>query len=468
MSKVRNKVMQRERLGSRLGFILLSAGCAIGIGNVWKFPWMVGEYGGGVFVLLYAIFLVILGIPVMTMEFAMGRAAQKSPIEIHRSLEPKGTKWHHYGWGMFAGLVVLMMFYTTVAGWMIKYFVSTASGQLTGVSDEIATGKFSEMLANPSEMMIFTFIVIIAGFVICSFSLQKGLERVTKFLMIALLAIMMGLAIYSVTLSGAGEGLKFYLYPDFSKINTPSKFIRVASGAMQQSFFTLSLGSGAMAIFGSYIGKERSLLGESINIAILDTFVAVTSGFIIFPACFTFDVEVNNGPALIFVTLPKVFNSIPQPFGQIVGSFFFVFLFFAAFTTVISVFQAIIACCQDKFGWEKKKTCLICCVAMMVLSLPCVFGFKYVNFDFLGSSRTVLDIEDFVVSNLLLPLGSVMIVLFCTMKKYGWGFDSFVNEANSGKGVKIAKWMKPYFIYVLPIVVVAVFVLSMLSFFGIM
>lgn len=460
--------MQREKLGSRLGFILLSAGCAIGIGNVWKFPWMVGEYGGGVFVLLYTIFLVILGIPVMTMEFAMGRAAQRSPIEIYRRLEPKGTKWHHYGWFMLAGLTVLMMFYTTVAGWMIKYFISTASGQFVGLTDADISGKFSEMLGAPNQMMLFTFAVIIAGFLICSFSLQKGLERVSKFLMIALLAIMIGLAVYSLTLSGAAEGLRFYLYPDFSKINTPSKFIRVASGAMQQSFFTLSLGSGAMAIFGSYIGKDRSLLGESINIAVLDTFVAITSGFIIFPACFTFDVEVNNGPALIFITLPKVFNNIPQPFGRIVGSFFFLFLFFAAFTTVISVFQAIIACCQEKFNLSKKKTCLICCVAMMVLSLPCVFGFKYVNFDFLGESRTVLDIEDFIVSNLLLPMGAVVIVIFCTAKRYGWGFDKFKKEANSGKGIRIARWMRPYFIYVLPVIVIAVFVLSMLSFFKVM
>lgn len=460
--------MQREKLGSRLGFILLSAGCAIGIGNVWKFPWMVGEYGGGVFVLLYAIFLVILGIPVMTMEFAIGRAAQRSPIDVYKVLEPKGTKWHGYGWCMLAGLVALMMFYTSVAGWMVKYFISTASGQLVGLSDAEVSGKFSEMLGNPTNMMIFTFVVIIAGFLICSFSLQKGLERVSKILMIALLAIMIGLAAYSVTLAGAKEGLKFYLYPDFSKINTPSKFIHVASGAMQQSFFTLSLGSGAMAIFGSYIGKERSLLGESVNIAILDTFVAITSGFIIFPACFTFDVEVNNGPALIFITLPKVFNSMPQPFGRIVGSFFFVFLFFAAFTTVISVFQAIIACCQEKFNWSKKKTCLICCAAMMVLSLPCVFGFKYVNFDFLGESRTVLDIEDFIVSNVLLPLGSIIIVLFCTVKRYGWGFKNFRDESNTGKGLKITKWMEPYIRYVLPIVVIAVFVLSMLSFFKIM
>lgn len=459
--------MQRERLGSRLGFILLSAGCAIGIGNVWKFPWMVGQYGGGAFVLFYAIFLIILGVPVMTMEFALGRASQKSPIDLYKPIEPKGSKWHVHGNAMLAGLILLMMFYTSVAGWMIKYFISTATGQLSGISDTAVNEKFNGMLGNPIEMMVFTFVIIILGFLVCSFSLQKGLERVSKFLMIALLVIMIGLAVYSMFLPGAGKGLKFYLVPDLSKMDTPSELINVISGAMQQAFFTLSLGIGSMAIFGSYIGKERSLLGESVNIAVLDTFVAVTSGLIIFPACFAFDVPVNNGPALIFMTLPRVFNNIPQPFGQIVGSFFFLFLFFAAFTTVIAVFQAIVACIMDKFGWSKKKTCIIGCIAMMLLSLPCIFGFKYVNFDFLGESKTVLDIEDFLVSNLLLPIGAIVIVLFCTVKRYGWGFDNFRNEANAGKGLKIAKWMRPYFVYVLPVVVIAVFALSLLSFFKI-
>lgn len=458
--------MQRERLGSRLGFILLSAGCAIGIGNVWKFPWMVGEYGGGAFVLLYALFLIILGVPVMTMEFAMGRAAQKSPIDLYKPLEPKGTKWHYYGWAMLAGITLLMMFYTSVAGWMVKYFISAVSGEFVKMSDAQIDANFMDMLANPFEMIIFTFGVIIAGFLVCSFSLQNGLERISKYLMIALLAIMVGLAIYSVFFLDGREGIKFYLVPDLTKMDTLSEFVRVASGAMQQAFFTLSLGIGSMAIFGSYIGKERSLLGESVNVAILDTFVAITSGLIIFPACFAYDVEVTNGPALIFMTLPRVFKNIPEPFGQIVGSFFFLFLFFAAFTTVIAVFQAIIACCQEKFGWGKKKTCFICCIAMMVLSLPCVFGFLG-SFDFLGKTWQVLDIEDFIVSNILLPVGAILVVLFCTLKRYGWGFENFREEANMGKGLKIAKWMKPYFLFVLPVVVVAVFVLSMLSFFKI-
>ncbi|MBE6781868.1 MAG: sodium-dependent transporter [Ruminococcaceae bacterium] len=458
--------MQREKLGSRLGFILLSAGCAIGIGNVWKFPWMVGEYGGGAFVLLYALFLIVMGVPVMTMEFALGRASRKSPIDLYRPIEPKGTKWHLHGYGMFAGLIILMMFYTSVAGWMLKYFLLMVSGKFVGISDTAVNETFLSMLSSPFEMICFTFLVIIAGFLVCSFSLQKGLERVSKYMMIVLLVIMVALAVYSIFLPGGKEGIKFYLVPDLTKMDTVSEFGRVASGAMQQAFFTLSLGIGSMAIFGSYFGKERSLFGESVNIAILDTFVAITSGLIIFPACFAFGVEVDNGPALIFMTLPRVFNNIAQPFGQIVGSLFFIFLFFAAFTTVIAVFQAIVACCQEKFLWSKKKTCFICCISMMALSLPCVFGFL-TSFDFLGKSWQVLDIEDFIVSNLLIPIGSIIIVLFCTIKRHGWGFENFRNEANTGKGLKIAKWMKPYFLYVLPIIVVAVFVLSLLSFFKI-
>ncbi len=458
--------MSREKLGSRLGFILLSAGCAIGIGNVWKFPWMAGEYGGGAFVLLYFIFLIIMGLPVMTMEFALGRASQKSPIVLYKPLEPQGTKWHLHGYGMLAGLYLLMMFYTSVAGWMIKYFVSMVSGEFVGADARQIGDKFSQMLTNPTEMIIYTFIVIIAGFFVCSFSLQKGLERVSKFLMIALLIIMVGLAVNSIMLKGGEEGLRFYLIPDFTKLDTLPEFARVASGAMQQAFFTLSLGIGAMAIFGSYINKDRALLGESLNIAILDTFVAITSGLIIFPACFAFDIDVNNGPALIFITLPRVFNNIGQPLGQIIGAFFFIFLFFAAFTTIIAVFQAIIACCEDKFGWSKKKACVINCVLIMILSLPCIFGFLG-SFELFGKTMQVLDVEDFLVSNLLLPIGSLIIVLFCTIKRYGWGFDKFREEANMGKGLKVAGWMKIYFTYILPVIVVAVFVCSMLSFFKI-
>ena len=458
--------MQRETLGSRLGFILLSAGCAIGIGNVWKFPWMAGQYGGGAFVLLYVIFLVALGLPVLTMEFAMGRASRKSPIDLYRPLEPNGTKWHLHGYGMLAGLYLLMMFYTSVAGWMVKYFVSTIRGEFVGLDETAINGKFSDMLANSLEMTVYTFIIIVLGFLVCSFSLQGGIERVSKFMMLALLAIMVGLAINSITLDGAKDGLMFYLIPDFSKMDTLSEFARVASGAMQQAFFTLSLGIGSMAIFGSYINKDRALLGESLNVAALDTFVAVTSGLIIFPACFAFDIDVNSGPALIFITLPRVFNNIGEPFGQIIGTFFFLFLFFAAFTTVIAVFQAIIACTQEKFGWSKRKACFINCILMMVLSLPCIFGFLYA-FDFFGKKMQVLDMEDFLVSNILLPLGALIIVLFCTIKRYGWGFESFSEEANLGKGLKVKKWMKPYMVYVLPLIVIAVFVCSMLTFFGI-
>ena len=462
--------MQRERLGSRLGFILLSAGCAIGIGNVWKFPWMVGQYGGGAFVLLYLIFLAIMGVPVLAIEFAMGRAAQKSPIEIYKPLEPKGSKWHIHSYFMLGGLILLMMFYTSVAGWMIKYCVSTIKGDFVSLSDTAINQMFDEMLVNAPEMVIFTFIVIIAGFLICMFSLQKGLERISKFLMIALLIIMVGLAINSCFIKGGGEGLKFYLVPDLAKMDTLPEFAMVASGAMQQAFFTLSLGIGSMAVFGSYLGKERSLLGESINIAALDTFVAFTSGLIIFPACFAYNVtDLEAGPSLIFQTLPRVFNHMSQPFGQIVGGFFFVFLFFAAFTTVITVFQAIVSCLVDKFGWSKKKTCLIGCVGMMLLSLPCILGYSVIpTFNFFGKTMTVLDMEDFIVSNLLLPIGAIVIVLFCVIKRYGWGFDKFAAEANEGKGLKIMKWMRPYMVFVLPVIVVAVFVCSMLSFFGIL
>jgi NSS family neurotransmitter:Na+ symporter len=399
------------------------------------------------------------------MEFSMGRASRKSPIELYKPLEPKGTKWHLHGYGMLAGLYLLMMFYTSVAGWMVKYFVSTVRGEFVGLGETAINAKFSDMLANPLEMTIYTFIIIILGFLVCSFSLQGGLERVSKFMMIALLAIMVGLAVNSITLEGAKEGLMFYLIPDFSKMDTLPELARVASGAMQQAFFTLSLGIGSMAIFGSYINKDRALLGESLNVAVLDTFVAVTSGLIIFPACFAFDIDVNSGPALIFMTLPRVFNNIGQPFGQILGSFFFLFLFFAAFTTVIAVFQAIIACTQEKFGWSKKKSCLINCILMMVLSLPCIFGFLF-SFDLFGKQMQVLDIEDFLVSNNLLPLGAAVFLVFCTTR-YGWGWNNFLNEANEGKGMKFLQ-IKPYrfyLTYILPLVILILTVMAYIPLF---
>lgn len=452
--------MKREKLGSRLGFILLSAGCAIGIGNVWKFPYMVGQYGGGAFVLIYLFFLVILGIPVMTMEFSMGRASQKSPARLYQQLEPKGSKWHFHSYFAIAGNYLLMMFYTTVAGWMINYFVSTASGKFKGATPQEVEGLFSQMLGDPVSSVIYMAIVVVFGFFVCSFSLQKGLERITKVMMLMLLGIMVVLAINSIFTDGGQAGLKFYLLPDFNRM----KEIGVGNvivGAMNQAFFTLSLGIGAMAIFGSYINKERSLLGESVNVAVLDTLVAFCSGLIIFPACFSYNVEVTSGPSLIFITLPNIFNNMPL--GRLWGSLFFVFMSFAALSTVLAVFENIISCTMDLFGFSRKKASLINCLLMLVLSLPCALGYNVLSaFAPLGDGTTVLDLEDFIVSNILLPGGSLIFVLFC-VNRYGWGWDNFVNEANTGKGLKIKKWMRPYMTYVLPIIVAIILILGLVK-----
>lgn len=452
--------MKREKLGSRLGFILLSAGCAIGIGNVWKFPYMVGQYGGGAFVLIYLFFLVILGIPVMTMEFSMGRASQKSPARLYQQLEPKGSKWHFHSYFAIAGNYLLMMFYTTVAGWMINYFVSTASGKFKGATPQEVEGLFSQMLGDPVSSVIYMAIVVVFGFFVCSFSLQKGLERITKVMMLMLLGIMAVLAINSIFTDGGQAGLKFYLLPDFNRM----KEIGVGNvivGAMNQAFFTLSLGIGAMAIFGSYINKERSLLGESVNVAVLDTLVAFCSGLIIFPACFSYNVEVTSGPSLIFITLPNIFNNMPL--GRLWGSLFFVFMSFAALSTVLAVFENIISCTMDLFGFSRKKASLINCLLMLVLSLPCALGYNVLSvFAPLGDGTTVLDLEDFIVSNILLPGGSLIFVLFC-VNRYGWGWDNFVNEANTGKGMKIKKWMRPYMTYVLPIIVAIILILGLVK-----
>lgn len=451
--------MQRELLGSRLGFILISAGCAIGIGNVWKFPYMVGQYGGGAFVLCYLFFLIILGLPVMTMEFAMGRASRKSPVRLYQQLEPKGSKWHLHGYAAMAGNYLLMMFYTTVAGWMLHYFVDIASGAFRGLDAAGVEGKFGEMLADPVSMVGYMLVVVIAGFAICSLGLQNGLERVTKFMMLALLAIMVVLAVHSVFLSGGSEGLAFYLLPDLSRMSEIG-FGNVVVGAMNQAFFTLSLGIGAMAIFGSYIGRERALLGEAVNVAVLDTFVAFTSGLIIFPACFAFGVQPDSGPGLIFITLPNVFNQMAL--GRLWGSLFFVFMAFAALSTVLAVFENIISCTRDLTGWSRKKACAVNLVLMILLSLPCALGYNLLSgFQPLGAGSTVLDLEDFLVSNILLPLGSLIFVLFC-VSRYGWGWDKFVAEANHGKGLKVAAWMRPYMTYVLPVIVLVIFVLGLI------
>lgn len=454
--------MERERLGSRLGFILLSAGCAIGIGNVWKFPYMAGQYGGGAFVLLYLFFLVIMGIPVMAIEFSLGRASQKSPVRLYQQLEPRGSKWHLHGYAAMAGNYLLMMFYTTVAGWMIQYFVSTASGKFSGLNPEQVGQAFGEVCANPTTMMAYTILVVAVGFFVCSFSLQKGLERVTKYMMLALLAIMVLLAVHSFTMEGAAEGLTFYLKPDLEKMREVGVG-SVVMGAMNQAFFTLSLGIGAMAIFGSYLGKERSLLGESVNVAILDTFVALTSGLIIFPACFTYNVEVGSGPRLIFVTLPNVFNNMSL--GNLWGGMFFLFMTFAALSTVFAVFENILACCMDLFGWSRKKACVINCIALILLSLPCALGFNVLSgIHPLGGSTNLMDLEDFLVSNLLLPLGSVLFILFATSKQ-GWGWKNFMEEANAGKGLKVKNWMRGYITYVLPVIMLVIFVIGLISYF---
>ena len=373
--------MQRERLSSRLGFILLSAGCAIGIGNVWKFPYMVGQNGGGAFVLLYLFFLLVMGIPVMTIEFSLGRASQKSPVRLYQALAPKGSKWYLHGYVAMAGNYIIMMFYTTVAGWMLQYFVKTAKGTFTGLDVQQVEQAYDQMCADPVGMVLFMAIVVILGFFICSFSLQGGLERVTKYMMLALLALMLILAVHSCTLGGAKEGLTFYLKPDLGKMMDVG-IGNVVMGAMTQAFFTLSLGMGGMAIFGSYIDKKHALLGESINVALLDTFVAVVSGLIIFPACFTYNVEAGAGPKLIFVTLPNVFNHMQG--GRLWGALFFVFMSFAALSTVLAVFENILACCRDLFGWSRKKACLINCILMLILSLPCALGFNVLSGGFFG------------------------------------------------------------------------------------
>ena len=453
--------MGRDKLGSRLGFILLSTGCAIGIGNVWKFPYVVGQSGGGLFVLIYLFFLVILGIPVLTMEFSIGRAAQKSPAKMYEQLEPKGSKWHIHGKVSLIGCYLLMMFYTTVAGWMLKFFVSTASGELVGMDTAAVENHFNvDVLGDPVSLIGYMGIVVVIGVLVCFIGVQNGLEKVTKVMMLALLAIMVVLAINSFTMPGGAEGLSFYLLPDFSAIEKVG-IANILVSAMNQAFFTLSIGMGSMAIFGSYIGKDRSLLGESVNVALLDTFVAVASGLIIFPACSAYGVDVTSGPKLLFITLPNIFNNIPL--GRLWGSLFFVFLSFAALSTVLAVFECIIANTMDLWGLSRKKACIINGILLFLLSVPCCLGFNVLSgFQPLGAGSTILDLEDTVVSNFILPLGSLVFILFCVTKK-GWGWDKFVNEANTGKGLKIKKFMKGYMTYVLPVLVMFVFIMGLVG-----
>lgn len=446
--------MEREKLKSRLGFILISSGCAIGIGNVWKFAYMAGQGGGGFFVLLYLLFLVMLGIPIMSMEFAVGRASQKSPAQAYKALEKAGQKWHIHGYIALIGNYLLMMFYTTVAGWMLYYFYLTSTGKFVGLNTDGVANVFSEMLQKPVTMTICMLIIVVVGFFICSIGLQNGLEKVTKVMMVALLAIMVILAINSFFMKGAKEGLSFYLIPSIERAKAAG-IGNTAVGAMNQAFFTLSIGIGAMAIFGSYIGKDRSLLGESVTIAALDTFVAITSGLIIFPACFTFGVDQTQGPSLVFITLPNIFNNIP--FGRVWGSLFFVFMTFAAFSTVLAVFENIVSCGMELTGFNRKKSSIVNMILVALLSMPCVLGFNLWSFDWLGVfGGSFLDFEDFLVSNIWLPLGSLIYLLFCT-SKFGWGWKNYKEEANTGKGIKIHNWMRVYLTYILPLIVLFIF-----------
>ena len=451
--------MQRESFGSRLGFLLVSAGCAIGIGNVWRFPYITGKNGGGYFVLFYLVCLLLLGVPVMTMELAVGRGGRKSAVLAYKNLEKPGQKWHIHGWFCLAGCYLLMMYYTTVTGWMVNYFGKFLTGGFhAGMTGDEISGMFGTMLGSPGSMAVFTELVVVTGLIVCSFGLQKGLERVTKVMMICLLALIVVLAVHSLTLSGAAEGMKFYLLPSVDTIREHG-LGSLITDAMNQAFFTLSLGIGAMEIFGSYMSDEQTLPGEAVRICILDTFVALMAGAIIFPACFSFGVEPGQGPALIFQTLPPLFVNMSG--GRFWGTLFFLFMVFASFSTVLAVFENILAVCMDTFGISRKKAVLINGVLLALLSLPCVFGYNIWS-DFhpiLG--KDVLDSEDFLVSNLLLPIGSLVYLLFC-VSKWGWGFDKYVAEANKGEGLKFAKWLKPYFQFVLPVLIAVIFLQGLL------
>lgn len=453
--------MKRENFQSRLGFLLVSAGCAIGIGNVWKFPYVTGQSGGGIFVLFYLLFLVLMGVPVLTMELAVGRGSRKSAVQGYKALQKKGSKWHLHGWFCIAGCCLLMMYYTTVAGWMLGYFFKFATGTFTSMPTEAVDGVFGNMLGNPNEMLLWMAIIVIAGFLVCSFGLQKGLERISKWMMLALLGLISVLVIHSLTLPNAVDGVKFYLLPNWQRAMDVG-IGNVITSAMNQAFFTLSLGIAAMEIFGSYMSKDHTLTSEAVRICGLDTFVALMSGMIIFPACFSFNVEPNSGPSLIFITLPKVFINMAG--GRVWGTLFFLFMTFASFTTVLAVFENILASCIDNFGWSRKKSTLICGAFILIASIPCVLGYNLWSNVHLIAGKDILDTEDFLVSNLLLPAGSLIYLLFC-VTKWGWGFDKYLEEANTGKGVKMSRRLKPYFQFVLPILILVILVQGLLSTF---
>ena len=448
---------KRERFSSRLGFILISAGCAIGLGNVWRFPYITGQYGGAAFVLIYLLFLVILGLPIMIMEFSVGRASQKSAARSFHVLEPKGTKWHWQSWACMAGNYLLMMFYTTIGGWMLAYVFKMLSGEFEGLDAAGVEGVFNGMLGQPVYMTVWMIVVVLGSFFICSLGLQKGVERITKVMMSCLFLILLLLCVRSVTLPGAMEGIKFYLIPDFGKM-VENGIGEAVFAAMGQSFFTLSLCIGAMAIFGSYISKDRSLTGESVSICVLDTTVALLSGLIIFPSCFAFGVDPGEGPGLVFITLPNVFNQMAG--GRIFGALFFVFMFFAALSTIVAVFENIISFSLDLFGVTRKKAVAVNIIAIILLSMPCVLGFNlWSSFAPLGAGTTIQDLEDFIVSNNLLPLGSLVYLLFCT-SRYGWGWKNFIAEADAGQGLKFPKWSRIYVTYVLPLIILFIFVMG--------
>ena len=446
--------MKRERFQSRLGFILVSAGCAIGIGNVWKFPYVTGQNGGGLFVLFYLLSLLIMGVPVLTMELAVGRASRKSAVLGYKELQPKGSKWHIHGWFCVIGCYLLMMYYTTVAGWMLGYFFKFIGGTFAGLNADAVDGVFGSMLASPGEMTLWMVLIVLAGFLVVSFGLQKGLERISKWMMLSLLVLMVILAVHNLTLDGAAEGVKFYLLPDLSRAMDVGVG-KVITAAMNQAFFTLSLGIAAMEIFGSYMSKNNTLAGESIRICCLDTFVALMSGLIIFPACFAFDVQPDAGPSLIFMTLPKVFVNMTG--GRLWGTLFFLFMTFASFTTVIAVFENLLACCMDIFGWSRKKAVLFNGIFILVASMPCGLGYNVWSSFRPLLGKDVLDTEDFIVSNLLLPIGSLIYLLFCTTK-WGWGFDKYLEEANTGEGLKLSPRLKPFFQFLLPIMILVILV----------
>ena len=446
--------MRRESFQSRLGFILVSAGCAIGIGNVWKFPYVTGQNGGGVFVLFYLLFLAIMGVPILTMELAVGRSSRKSVIQAFHTLEPKGTKWHIHGWVAIAGNYILLMYYTTVCGWMFGYFFKFLAGTFTGLDSTAISGIFSAMLASPLELLGWMALSLALGVLVCSMGLQNGLERITKVMMLGLLGLIVVLAVHSLTLEGALEGVKFYLLPDFGRA-MESGLSNVIVAAMNQAFFTLSLGMAGMQIFGSYMSKDNTLTSESIRICLLDTFVALMAGLIIFPACFSFGVEPNAGPPLIFETLPNIFANMPG--GRIWGALFFLFMTFASFSTVTAVFENLLASCCDNFGWSRKKSALLNGLFLLVAGIPCVLGHNVWSGVTLIRGMGIMDTEDFLVSNLILPGGSLVFLLFC-VTRYGWGFDKYLEEANTGTGIRMSRKLKPFFQFILPVLILVILI----------